>query len=777
MEAVIEQKRASTAILEQYVPADTYFIANEGDKRLFPIRVNLPSPPPIEDIDGYGLPAKEQKFKRQEIPTKLQRLIRETDDENKIYDILDAKRDYYKREIEWIKLQWRRRLEGYWFFLNGKPTYIDGWHYVYVNFWYIDVGLPKYRSRDRKFFLFARYCYESTDAYYPYKVINSVGKNVYFSDEDKANIYARENGGNVLSEGYYVDFGRRVCFGFNYPKHRREGATYKSEIINYLVTTSYFNAWGGIQSMDGSSAGKTYRKHLVAPWRRLIFFFRPITQGISDPKKMLEFIPKDVSGKQYLGGGITYSETAKKEAYDGDKLVFLHNDECGKTTLEAVDERWIVQKKCLSQGNGFLIHALAINTSTVGEMEKGGGTSFFRLCEDSHYENRDEIGQTVSGLYNFFIPAYDGLDGFIDIYGESIIADPSEDDLWRIPNPVRDKNGNLMGAKRYLSEKLMSYLENPTVENMKKYEEEIRLHPTSWDDCFITGSSSIGFNLIILVRRITELKFQKGLTFRGNFVWKDNIPDTEVIWIDDPYKGKWIRSLEIPPSQRNKFYMRRIMDDAGKIKMARFPTDPDTFIHSADPFKFLRTSSKRQSKGGGACFYKRDMTIDNDMVSIDQWISHRFVITYLNRVGTPAEFAEDMLMQNLYMGGLMNPEINFPIVWSHYVERGYDGYLFYEMSAGGVLKKTPGFSGLAGDQQSILQCSQQYIELHGMRERHIDFLEECKEIKNITEMTFFDLLTACGGCLKALNSKYSEYLKKPKGSGVDIASIRKKKRY
>ena len=40
---------------------------------------------------------------------------------------------------------------------------IDGWHYFYCAWWNIDVGLPKYKDRDRKFFLFARKIYTETN--------------------------------------------------------------------------------------------------------------------------------------------------------------------------------------------------------------------------------------------------------------------------------------------------------------------------------------------------------------------------------------------------------------------------------------------------------------------------------------------------------------------------------------------------------------------------------------------------------------------------------------
>ena len=135
----------------------------------------------------------------------------------------------------------------------------------------------------------------------------------------------------------------------------------------------------------------------------------------------------------------------------------------------------MVTKKCLSQANGRIIHGLTIKTSTVGGMIKEGGQNFYKLCKDSMWEERNDNGETITGLYNLFIPAYVCLDGFIDIYGNPIIDDPTEDDLWRIPYPTRDVNGKLIGAKTYLDKQNFSlHVENDqlTIEAVRETKEE-----------------------------------------------------------------------------------------------------------------------------------------------------------------------------------------------------------------------------------------------------------------------------------------------------------------
>ena len=138
-----------------YKKEDEFAVYHGDDPILETIKLPLPSvesffgqpwDEAIQLIDGYGLHPKNQKFKHQTVPEKLKNIQdiirrkkkmkkREAVTQDDIYSELEENRLEYKDEIEWIQLQIKRRYQGYWFFNNGKPTYIDGWHYVYVNFW------------------------------------------------------------------------------------------------------------------------------------------------------------------------------------------------------------------------------------------------------------------------------------------------------------------------------------------------------------------------------------------------------------------------------------------------------------------------------------------------------------------------------------------------------------------------------------------------------------------------------------------------------------------
>lgn len=743
----------------KYLEADKYITYHEDDEILHEIKVKLPKPPPIEGIDGYGLPKKKQKFRVPEYPKRLKKLSRKASSIQDVWDELTKYSDIYEEEIQFIEREWDRIHNGYWVFINGKPTYIDGWHYKYLVYWQLDIGLPEYRSRDRKFFIFARYTYTTTEAYYTYRVIDRETEEPisHFSTENELRKYLRDKSpSNYRAQkgDFFVDLGRRVCYGFNYPKHRREGATYKADHILFAIVSSQYKAHGGIQSMDKESAKKAFTKAVVKPWKKLPFFFSPEFAGSTDPKSVLELdmpATRSSSGSNVnidtgLESMIDFATTVSRQFYDGDKLKGLHNDECGKTKLENVNERWAVQKKCLAQGNGISIHGLAMNTSTVGEMSEQGGDAYFRLCENSHYDKRNITGQTQSGLFNLFIPAYDGLENFIDIFGESIIEDPTEKDIWRWENPVRDTDGNLIGAKRYLNDQLISILLRKDEDSIKEYEEEIRLHPTSYSQCFQTAGSGSGLNIKKLAQREQTLKFDRTMTKRGNFMWANNEKDTRVIWVDDPIDGRWNISLELPDNQSNIRVFETVSDPQkpGEFKDVWRPGIPWKFTAGADPFKFNKTEGKRISNGGGNVFFERDRSIDPDGKPISEWQTYRNVCTYSFRPSHKDLYSEDMLMMCIYYGAMMYPEINIPTVWDYFELRGYGGYLKYARTPDGKFRNTPGFNAKGAMQNKIMQLHQDYIENYLILERHIEIVREQMKIKGIEDITNYDLFTAVG---------------------------------
>ena len=490
-------KEVDPQILSQYKEAAKNVLVNTDDKDLIPIEITLPDSPEPHLIDNWGLPACEQMWHPPKFPKRLKELQIRYETLDEIWEELEDHKDIYSDEIDFIDLQWERRLNGYWFYNNGIPTYIDGWHYFYCGWWNIDVGLPKYRDRDRRFFLFARKIFNETKS----PLCNNKGIAIK----------------NEKGQYEWIDFGRRLFYGFNYPKHRREGATYKAECINYEIISRTLGAFGGIQSMNDVQARKCFLRHLVGPWKKLPFFFKPNYEGSTSPKTELSFSPpaKRLSSKGALSmselgleSGINY-EMADPSAYDGDKLYFHHDDEVGKLKkgLSCWDRHTVV-KECLVMGGDII--GFTIKTSTVGEMEKGGGKAFKHQCMMSNYYERTPNGQTRSGLAILFIPADDGLQGFIDPYGMSVIYTPNKMQSEFI--------GRKIGAREYLLNRRKGFID---VGDQDGLSEEIRLYPMRFAECFRTASKSSGFNMNKLESYIDNLSFARQAIITGNFVWKE----------------------------------------------------------------------------------------------------------------------------------------------------------------------------------------------------------------------------------------------------------------
>jgi hypothetical protein len=711
-------KEVDPRILAGYENAKKNVWVNTGDKDIEPIEIKLPEPIEAHLIDNFGLPKEEQMWHPPKLPKRLKELQNKYETLDEIWEEIESHTDIYEEEIEFIKLQWHRRLNGYWFYNNGIPTFMDGWHYFYCGWWNIDVGLPKYRDRDRRFFLFAKKIY--TESRSP--LCNDKGFAVK----------------NERGEYEWIDFGRRLFYGFNYPKHRREGATYKAECINYEIISRTLGAFGGIQSMNDVQARKCFLRHLVGPWKKLPFFFKPNYEGSTSPKTELSFSPpaKRLSSRGSLSSselglesGINY-DMADPSAYDGDKLYFHHDDEVGKLKkgLSCWDRHTVV-KECLVMGGDII--GFTIKTSTVGEMEKGGGRIFKHQCQMSKYYERTPNGQTRSGLATLFIPADDGLQGFIDPYGISIVGTPNKMQAEFI--------GRKIGAREYLLNRRKGFIDAGDQDGLS---EEIRLYPLRFAECFRTSTKSSGFNMNKLEGYIDDLAFGKQDIAVGDFVWKDNVRDSKVLFIAKA-NSKFRLSHQLNPEEANKKFWS---DEEERFK----PGNAHWGVAGGDPFKFNKTEGNRKSKGGGAVIRKGKLK-DGDFS-----MKRKFVCTYANRTYDKNIYGEDMLMMCIYYGVPMFPEIDYPFLWDYFEERGYGGYLLYKIDPRTFrLNNTPGETANKV-KQDIFTEYMTWIENEADEETHIEVLEECRDIDGPEDMTNYDLFTAGGYALLGTRGIYDE---------------------
>lgn len=697
-----------------YRKADTEAVFNE-DKDLEPIHVPLPSPPDITTIDGYGLHPSEQYFRKTPMPAKLVALEKERyyrdpmkDDAKPIeytprlkIDSIERNAEYYADEIAYIQREWERRENGYWFFNNGKPTYITGDHYFYLTAWTIDGRNPQFRQYDRRFFIFAKFCI----------------------DDDN-------------------------CYGMTDVKCRRVGDTNKISCLrwNRASQTPYMTT--GLQSKTETDAEMVHERMVRIPGKRVPFFFQPIQYGRQNLTSEIRFFTPESRlhpdfGYEGLESLMDYRDSGVK-AYDGSKQWINHQDEAGKLEDIDINDRHDVLKPCLEHLDpNKPIKGKAFYTSTVAEMEKGGGTNFKRLCEKSHYHKCNDNGQTVSGLYNLFMSALEGIEGY----------DP------KTKEPFIDKHGE---PRRELIEKYLVTKREAARKagDIKGYIEICRQYPLSWADCWKNNARDCWFNLAIIEDRLEFFRNGNPLAKQGNF-----------IWTGEPYNSK----VRFEPSDTGRFWLSWDFKDPGRESNRynlqdgiKTPLNTRFGILGGDPYKKTKAARDRDgSKGGIAGFMKYDHAVDGNR-KMEDWTTNRFFLTYSHRPPTKEAFGDDCIMACQYFGIQMFPEINVDFIPEHFEKCGYGGYLLFKFDRKkGEVKDEPGMNTQTKSKQQIYALTESYIENHGHRECHPDLLQTWKDLGD--DLGPFDLAVAAGYAL--MGAEANSFTFDDFNEEVDLAEI------
>lgn len=740
-----------------------FFIANKADRSLVPFTVWLPKPPADKYIEGSANKKDNQVFTYTKYPEKLKNLEgfiskkMEVDEErnkhnrktkqkfiSQMWDEIKANPREYKNEIEFIKREQYKLLYGNWVAINGVATWITPWHYRFLNYWTID-DVPKvmYRHRDWEYF--------------------------------------------IVHDAAYRD---PNCFGIIYPKHRRDGATHKSLNIGYSIVIANRKKMFGIQSFDENNAKDHYYDKFTASFDEMKFFVKPLWDGKPRPVGGMNFIvPSTVLGGDSLNSTITYATSAKKEAFDGRKQAAHLSDENGKTTAEDVLKRWGTIKETLAEGNGAIITGFAMLPSTVEEIDAVSGGKYKTMCKQSMYNERNSsTNQTKSGLWTYFSPACNGMTGFFDKFGNSIIEDPNNEKVFtKADLPVRrDSSGKLIGARRYLLDKRNQLLNSEDINDKESYGGEVRRFPLEFIECFGSLEGNAGFDVEKLTKRRDELMSYEIIgdarTVRGNFYWEIETPQGKEIYSSTRFINEelHLRKGVTDPDNAKVIW---IIEENGRWEMSLLPTETNQrylkdghwhpinvteFTHSGDPYKYLnksemnnkfRKDQAKRSKGGLTCFQERNFEVDTISTDINDWKTNRFVLSYVHRHQTTEEFGEDAIMQMVFMGGFMFPESNISNLIEYIIHRGFKWYLLYMTDAEGNYKNSPGFNTGKESKQVLFNGINTYVTNHIGREEHLNIINDILAIQNLEDMTNRDLFTAAAGALYGSRSRQPEYTK------------------
>ena len=475
--------------------------------------IALPKPP--KDI--YKHP--KNKWVKQEYPKELERI-------KNIFDWRSYPENNKEKWYDYIDEEFKRREEGFWFTNNGKPTWVTGTHYMYLQWSKIDVGAPDFREANRLFYIFWEAC--------------------------KAD---------------------KRCYGICYLKNRRSGFSFMSSAETVNLATISSDSRYGILSKSGADAKKMFTDKVVPISINYPFFFKPVQDGMDRPKSELayrvpasKFTRKKITANEQLeeikglDTTIDWKNTGDN-SYDGEKLNLLVHDESGKWERpDNILNNWRVTKTCLRLGSRIVGKCMMGSTSNA--LDKGG-SNFKKLYNASDVTSRNKNGQTKSGLYSLFIPMEWNYEGFIDEYGYPVFDSPDND--------VLGPDGELIDVG------IIEHWNNEA-EGLKSdsdgLNEFYRQFPRTTEHAFRDEAKNSIFNLVKIYEQIdyNEGIGNSSVVSIGNFQWVNGIKDSQVIFYPDP-KGRFKVSWFPPQHMQNKIIQKNGIRYPANEHMGAFGCD------------------------------------------------------------------------------------------------------------------------------------------------------------------------------------------------------------
>ena len=616
--------------------------------------IQLPELPDKNKILFSNKKKEDQKWERISPP-------RELDSVKSMDDWFEMPKEFRAKYNPLIEEEFERRNNGVWFYNNGVPVYLTGHHYMFLQWSKIDIGYPSFLQFQWKLFIHQMACEIDPRSY-----------------------------------------------GQVYVKCRRSGYTNMCSSILIDEATQVKEKLLGIMSKTGPDAQENVFMSKVLPiFRSYPFFFKPIQDGTTNPRVELAFrepskrITKNNKTSQTgeaLDTIVNWKNTTNN-AYDGAKTHMLFIDEAGKWVKPAdISESWRIHRTCLMIGRKIIGKAMV--GSTVNPLDQGG-SQYKRLYKNSDPAERNENDRTKSGLYRIFIPAYEALEGFFDVYGNPIIDDPEK--------PILSMDGDIIkiGAKTFLKNERKAFSNDSHELN-----ESIRQFPFTDDEAFRDSTKSSLFNIAKIYEQVQyNEEMYPNPVVRGNFVWRDGVLDTSVIFSPDP-DGRWYISWMPPEKIRSVIKMER-----GK----RFPPNDFLGVGGVDSYDLDATTDGRASKGACHMMTKFNM----------EYPSNMFVAEYASRPPLAKIFYEDVLMAAVFYGFPLLIENNKYGIVRYFESRGYDGYVMDRPQhlGGSTNHVTVKTKGIPSNSQDVIQAHAQAIEAY--IHHHIGINDETGQYGNM----------------------------------------------
>ncbi|HRP30459.1 MAG TPA: hypothetical protein PKV73_01140 [Agriterribacter sp.] len=584
-------------------------------EEIYGAKCKIPEKPKHEDILNHDLPKDEQLWYRVDLPPFFEKV-----EYNKAGDLIltPQQEEYAAEEV-------RRCKQGLWIYINGVATFIPKKYYFYLAWWVLEDGSrPEYRDCDRRYFTFLEHW-----------------------------------------EGI------QWCLGIIRGKKRREGASSQAT-ANLIYECIFFkNSNCGLVSKSRDDSRDTFTEMVSFGYRQLPPFLKPKQLNKEDSVSELVFAQKSATIKEGVSTAMRSEEGHRSKVtykapvlnvYDRARLSRVVLDEFGKLEKDVpASQLFSVIAKTLIKGVKRL--GFVEMPSTVNKMTKGGA-EFKMIWENADLNKKIP---TANRLVRYFTPAYDGYEGFIGKYGESIIDEPTEEQYQYLVSKwvSKDSEGNTiselteedirLGCKIYITKKRREGLQGDLLE------EEIRQNPCNEVELFMSANADCIFNVMNLNEQIEYLKEHP--VYKRKIVYYRNLETQKVGWrdIQDNEKSKlyweWVGDLNLA-GQDNKWYFDGTMRKPGRA---------DIGVIGVDGISSEQGGKKYGSKASAWVFIKFDL---KDPENTGLFTAHLY--------GRPEE------MKELYDQILLCAEYNgFIIYWEHvadayfpyFKERGRLGYL------------------------------------------------------------------------------------------------------
>lgn len=556
---------------------------------------------------------------------------------NELYESEQQTREtnpaYFNPKLQKFRNQeWERRLKGVWFMNNGKPTYLTGACYYYLNWWHgdhpVNDGYPIYYDEIRKRFYFRQYCSEDPR-----------------------------------------------CLGYLLIAPRGQGKTQEETCaIIESITRPPRKRRAVIQSKSEEDAKKVFTDKIRPAYNDLPEFFKPVNNHGTIPDKMLSFYRDTVRGKgakkvtfsvdDELQNTVTYAP-AKEKQLSGQNISELFNDEIGVTDPKKEADVYIrtqVNRFCVYRNN--LKIGLIRATTTVEEMDKGGAQCK-RVWDESDIMKRTPNGFTISGLYRYVVSDIDASIQFVDKYGF----------INREKAKAFHDNERLARKTDHLA--LNSY---------------IRKNPRDESELFTKDATKCHFDAQSITDRlkiINSLSESEKPYRQGDFEWEGNIRNTRVVWV--PCKHD-TGAYEVDPDTYEKFCPRCkfhininnfpdenernniLTENIGGVNFF-VPKNQLKWTAGADPYQ--NSFVINEGKGSKAGFYikrKYDYLIDDPTEPIFRHVTNAPSLEYIHRAKDVYESYEDMFKACWFFGCEVLPEANKP-GFHRWLEENYPYFL------------------------------------------------------------------------------------------------------